>query len=248
MLSEILLTDDFLSTSPTSRKKTHQKRPSITTRKSGSGGSVLPLTAAKQKSDSGSPSMRHVEDGPSPNESDRDPLLSSISENDPSRYSGSPRGAGGSERGEDDEDEDVEELAKKDPLATQVWKMYARTKAQLPHAQRMENLTWRMMALALRKKKKEEEEQLLMKDKGKEEEKARQEVKPEMFLSDEAVESPGELGEQSSTTQGEKSPGSSLEDVATEDERRGRAPGKGKGKMTIVGFGAGDDDDDDDAE
>jgi hypothetical protein len=26
--------------------------------------------------------------------------------------------------------------------------MYARTKATLPHAQRMENITWRMMALA----------------------------------------------------------------------------------------------------
>lgn len=43
---------------------------------------------------------------------------------------------------------DPEQLAKEDPLATQVWKMYARTKAHLPHAQRMENLTWRMMALA----------------------------------------------------------------------------------------------------
>ncbi|KAI9442111.1 hypothetical protein H4582DRAFT_2109820 [Lactarius indigo] len=42
------------------------------------------------------------------------------------------------------------------PLATQVWKMYARTKANLPHAQRMENLTWRMMALALKKKKDDE--------------------------------------------------------------------------------------------
>ncbi|KAF7782530.1 transcriptional regulator family: GATA type zinc finger [Agaricus bisporus var. burnettii] len=47
-------------------------------------------------------------------------------------------------------------MAKEDPLATQVWKMYARQKAQLPHAQRMENLTWRMMALALKKKKDEE--------------------------------------------------------------------------------------------
>ncbi|KAF5348630.1 hypothetical protein D9758_006856 [Tetrapyrgos nigripes] len=50
-----------------------------------------------------------------------------------------------------------EQLAKEDPLATQVWKMFARTKATLPHAQRMENLTWRMMALHLKKKKEEEE-------------------------------------------------------------------------------------------
>ncbi|PPQ98627.1 hypothetical protein CVT24_003960 [Panaeolus cyanescens] len=52
---------------------------------------------------------------------------------------------------------DPEQLAKEDPLATQVWKMYARTKVSLPHAQRMENLTWRMMALALKKKKDEED-------------------------------------------------------------------------------------------
>ena len=52
---------------------------------------------------------------------------------------------------------DPETLAREDPLATQVWKMYARTKATLPHAQRMENLTWRMMALALKKKKEEED-------------------------------------------------------------------------------------------
>lgn len=43
-------------------------------------------------------------------------------------------------------------LAKQDPLAAQVWRMYTRTKAGLPHAQRMENLTWRMMAMALRKR------------------------------------------------------------------------------------------------
>ena len=53
-------------------------------------------------------------------------------------------------------DADPEKLAKEDPLATQVWKMYARQKATLPHAQRMENLTWRMMALALKKKKEDE--------------------------------------------------------------------------------------------
>ena len=53
-------------------------------------------------------------------------------------------------------DADPEQLAREDPLATQVWKMYARQKATLPHAQRMENLTWRMMALALKKKKEDE--------------------------------------------------------------------------------------------
>ena len=56
---------------------------------------------------------------------------------------------------------DHEQLAKADPLATQVWKMYTRTKATLPHAQRMENLSWRMMALALKKKKEDEESKAL---------------------------------------------------------------------------------------
>lgn len=55
------------------------------------------------------------------------------------------------------DEHDPEKLAKQDPLATQVWKMYARQKAHLPHAQRMENITWRMMALALKKKREEED-------------------------------------------------------------------------------------------
>ncbi|KAJ4497188.1 hypothetical protein C8R41DRAFT_232414 [Lentinula lateritia] len=47
--------------------------------------------------------------------------------------------------------DDAAQFAKEDPLATQVWKMYARTKAGLPHKQRMENITWRMMAMALKR-------------------------------------------------------------------------------------------------
>jgi len=49
-----------------------------------------------------------------------------------------------------------EEMQKKDPLATQIWKLYARTKKSLPNQQRMENLTWRMMAMTLRRKRQEE--------------------------------------------------------------------------------------------
>ncbi|KAH8828461.1 hypothetical protein DL96DRAFT_1669521 [Flagelloscypha sp. PMI_526] len=55
---------------------------------------------------------------------------------------------------------DPEQMAKDDPLATQVWRMYANTKAHLPQAQRMENLSWRMMALALKKQKDEEDMRL----------------------------------------------------------------------------------------
>ncbi|WVQ99297.1 hypothetical protein IAU59_006429 [Kwoniella sp. CBS 9459] len=45
-----------------------------------------------------------------------------------------------------------EEMARKDPLATQVWKAYAKARDVLPNGQRMENLTWRMMHLTLKKK------------------------------------------------------------------------------------------------
>ena len=44
-----------------------------------------------------------------------------------------------------------EESAKKDPLATQIWKAYAQGRETLPNGARMENLTWRMMHLTLRK-------------------------------------------------------------------------------------------------
>ncbi|KAF2839782.1 hypothetical protein M501DRAFT_1010815 [Patellaria atrata CBS 101060] len=48
--------------------------------------------------------------------------------------------------------ESPEDMQKKDPLGTQIWKLYSRTKAQLPNQERMENLTWRMMSMKLRKR------------------------------------------------------------------------------------------------
>lgn len=50
-----------------------------------------------------------------------------------------------------------EEMAKRDPLALHVWKAYANAKEGMPNGQRMENLTWRMMHLTLKKKQEEEE-------------------------------------------------------------------------------------------
>lgn len=44
------------------------------------------------------------------------------------------------------------EMQKKDPLATQIWKLYSKTKTRLPNQERMENLTWRMMALSLKRR------------------------------------------------------------------------------------------------
>lgn len=54
-----------------------------------------------------------------------------------------------------------DEMQRKDPLATQIWKLYSRTKAQLPNQERMENLTWRMMAMSLKRKEQERSRQAL---------------------------------------------------------------------------------------
>jgi GATA-binding protein len=48
------------------------------------------------------------------------------------------------------------EMQRKDPLVTQIWRLYSKTQKQLPNQERMENLTWRMMAVSLRKRKQEE--------------------------------------------------------------------------------------------
>lgn len=61
------------------------------------------------------------------------------------------------------------QMAEKDPLAAQVWKTYARARDILPNGQRMENLTWRMMHLTL--KKKEEEQAAKEKEEREKEEK-----------------------------------------------------------------------------
>lgn len=52
--------------------------------------------------------------------------------------------------------ESPEEMQKKDPLGTQIWKLYSRTKTRLPNQERMENLTWRMMAMNLKRLEKEQ--------------------------------------------------------------------------------------------
>lgn len=49
-----------------------------------------------------------------------------------------------------------DEMQKQDPLATQIWKLYSKTKTQLPNQERMENLTWRMMAMSLKRKEREQ--------------------------------------------------------------------------------------------
>lgn len=113
-----------------------------------------------------------------------------------------------------DLDADPDKLAREDPLAAQIWKMYARTKASLPHAQRMENLTWRMMALAL-KKRKEDDGNKLSEDNA-------------PSVKDSNV---------SSTLKPEPLP-----ENDGEPSQRGRRIDKGKARVRVVGFEGTDDD------
>ncbi|KAI8337268.1 hypothetical protein BC941DRAFT_502720 [Chlamydoabsidia padenii] len=54
-----------------------------------------------------------------------------------------------------EEDDDDESASKKeDPLSAQVWRLYTKAKDTLPNGARLENLTWRMMAMTLNKKQK----------------------------------------------------------------------------------------------
>ncbi len=113
---------------------------------------------------------------------------------------------------------DPEQLAKDDPLATKVWKMYARTKANLPHAQRMENLTWRMMALALKKKKDDETQP--GGQAGEKSEQSSVHIKRE----------PGEVVGEAVSSTTEETKGVEV------GEERGRRIDKGKTKVSVVGF------------
>ncbi|KAI8976129.1 hypothetical protein BDB01DRAFT_748200 [Pilobolus umbonatus] len=58
-----------------------------------------------------------------------------------------------------EEDKADETPKKEDPLATQVWRLYTKAKDTLPNGSRLENLTWRMMAMTLNKKKKNQSDE-----------------------------------------------------------------------------------------
>src|ERR1700730_9091066 len=61
-----------------------------------------------------------------------------------------------SDKDDSDTDDSDKNPVKKDPLATQVWRMYTKAKDNLPNGSRLENLTWRMMAMTLKKKERAE--------------------------------------------------------------------------------------------
>lgn len=44
-----------------------------------------------------------------------------------------------------------------EPLASQLWKLYAQCKQHMPNQRRMENMTWRLMSLQMRQQKQEAE-------------------------------------------------------------------------------------------
>ncbi len=50
-----------------------------------------------------------------------------------------------------------DEMQRDDPLATQVWKFFSKTKQSLPNQERMENMTWRMMHMSLRRRQQAED-------------------------------------------------------------------------------------------
>jgi GATA-binding protein len=49
-----------------------------------------------------------------------------------------------------------EKMHQEDPLLTQIWRLYRKTKAELPNQERMENLSWRLMAMNLKRKEREQ--------------------------------------------------------------------------------------------
>ncbi|CAE6369262.1 unnamed protein product [Rhizoctonia solani] len=107
------------------------------------------------------------------------------------------------------------------PLATQVWKMYAKTKASLPHQQRMENLTWRMMAMALKKKSVPEK-------------KEGSDLQPEATQADDLkTEGPVQTKADSEQEEDKAQP-----KEVKEEHQRGRRPDKGKARVVVQGFAA----------
>ena len=138
----------------------------------------------------------------------------------------------GTSEASSDSAESIDQLVKEDPLAKQVWKMYAKQKAGLPNAQRMENLTWRMMALALKKKERED------KEKGeKEREKANtsssEEKRPLKVEDPEPEQKKEEASKRTEEPEQQQRPQPPEQDIANE---RGRRIDKGKPRVRVVGF------------
>ncbi|ORY32497.1 hypothetical protein BCR39DRAFT_504239 [Naematelia encephala] len=127
----------------------------------------------------------------------------------------------------------AEELAKTDPLAAQVWKAYAKARETMPNGQRMENLTWRMMHLTLRR-----QEELAAIKEAEEREQARQATEKSSDGENQQQpegekESPRDKTEKDKTEgQGEKTDQDKSSSSTPVEAERGRS----KGKSRVVGF------------
>ncbi|GAA5895246.1 hypothetical protein JCM8208_005947 [Rhodotorula glutinis] len=51
------------------------------------------------------------------------------------------------------DEESAEVLSRKDPIAAQVWRMFHKAKNTMPNGARMENLTWRLVSMTLKKRR-----------------------------------------------------------------------------------------------
>lgn len=49
-----------------------------------------------------------------------------------------------------------DEMQKNDPLGTHMWKIVSKVKTQIANSERMENMTWRLMAMSLKRKGEEQ--------------------------------------------------------------------------------------------
>lgn len=54
-----------------------------------------------------------------------------------------------------DTDEAADAMSRKDPIAAQAWRLITKAKNTLPNGARMENLTWRLMSMTLKKRREE---------------------------------------------------------------------------------------------
>lgn len=58
------------------------------------------------------------------------------------------------------DNQNLDQIRSEDPLVIQMWKFFHRTKQSLPNQERMENLSWRLMAMNLRKMQTQQEAEM----------------------------------------------------------------------------------------
>ena len=134
------------------------------------------------------------------------------------------------------------ERAEKDPLLAQMWKLYARTKAVLPHKQRMENLTWRMMTLALKKSREDEARAAAQNAQGQGQGQSQRQregtvtAEQNVNVKEQAVSPPLPSSATSGVAASSSAALAAASQVKAEPETRGRRPDKTMARVRVVGF------------